>query len=157
MTRFKVYLAGPITGLAFDDAQDWRADMRQMLEPVGIDCYSPLRQKHFLRSAGVLEGAYNHNPMSTDRGIMTRDHFDCQTSDLIFCNLLDAKRVTIGSVMEIAWAYAYRKPLVVAMEAEGNVHEHPMVREAIGYRVPSLEHAAAVIQAILLPHTEGVE
>lgn len=154
MTRFKVYLAGAISGLAFDDAQDWRAYVRGALEPTGIDAYSPLRQKHFLENVGPIDpnGSYGVWPLSTDRGIMTRDHFDCQSSDLIFVNLLGATRVSIGTVMEIAWAFAYRKPLVMAME-DGNLHDHPMIREAIGYRVPTLDHAIAVTQAILLPHT----
>jgi nucleoside 2-deoxyribosyltransferase len=151
--RPKIYLAGPIAGLTFDDAQDWREDVRAMLAPE-IDAYSPLRQKHFLRKHGVIEQTAYTNPMATDRGIMTRDHWDCQTSDLILCNLLDTKRVTIGSVMEIAWAYAYRKPLIVVMEPSGNLHDHPMVRDAIGYRVPTLDAAVAVARAILLPHTE---
>lgn len=152
MRRFKVYLAGPITGLVFDVAQDWRDYVRETLEPVGIDAYSPLRQKHFLRSAGVLDGSYE-NPLATDRGIMTRDFNDCKTADVIFANLLDAKVVSTGTVMEIGWAHSLQIPLIAVMEEHGNPHEHPMVREAIRYRVTTLEHAMAITQAILLPHS----
>ena len=152
--KFKVYLAGPITGLTFDEGQDWRAYVRDILAPVGIDAYSPLRQKHFLRAHGVLQGSYA-NPMATDKGIMTRDHFDVKTADLIFVNLLGAKSVSAGTVMELGWAYAYSKPVVCAIEPEGNVHEHPMVREALGYRLPTLDAAIAVVQAILLSQVEG--
>jgi hypothetical protein len=61
--------------------------------------------------------------------------------------------LSIGTIMELGWADAYRKPVVVAMEAEGNLHEHPMVREAIGYRLPTLDAALAVTKAILLPNS----
>lgn len=149
--RFKVYLAGPISGLTFDQGQDWRADARAMLEPHGIDGYSPLRQKHFLRDVGVLSGAYA-NPMATDRGIMTRDHFDCMTSDLILANMEDWRSPSVGTIMELAWAYAYRKPLVVFGK---ELEHHPMIREAVCYRLPTLDAALAVVQAILLPHAEG--
>jgi hypothetical protein len=36
------------------------------------------------------------------------------------------------------------------MEPEGNPHEHMMLSEAIGFRVPSLEDAVHMIKAILL-------
>jgi hypothetical protein len=120
MSKFKVYLAGPIAGLTFDGAQDWRDEVTEMLASE-IACYSPLRNKQFLRNSGVITQTAYANPMASDRGIMTRDHFDCQTSDAIFVNLLGAERVTIGTVMEIAWGFAYRKPVVVAMEPTNNL------------------------------------
>jgi nucleoside 2-deoxyribosyltransferase len=146
-----VYLAGPITGMTFDAAEDWRAEMRDALQPFGITCFSPLRQKHALRGAGVIGTKPYTNVLATDRGIMTRDHNDCATCDLIFVNFLGATRVSIGTVMECAWSFAYRKPLVVAMETDDNCHDHPMMREAFGYRVASLSHGSDVIRAILLP------
>ena len=32
-----------------------------------------------------------------------------------------------------------------------NIHEHPMIEEAIGFRVSTLEQAADVCQAVLWP------
>ena len=147
---FKVYLAGPITGLTFDGAQDWRNQVAADLGP-HIQCYSPLRAKEFLRGKGVLDGSYREDVMSSDRGIMTRDHFDFQTSDLIFVNLLGSDRVSIGTVMEIAWGFAYRKPVVIAMADNGCLHDHPMIREAVGFRVNSLEAAVQTTRRVLLP------
>lgn len=144
MGKFKVYLAGPIAGLTYDGAQYWREVAIDMLKEHGIDGYSPLRNKRFLRDHGAIGVGQWNNVMASDRGIMTRDHYDCMTSDAIICNLLSAEKVTIGSVMEIAWAFAYRKPLVVMMEPSGNLHDHPMIREAIGYRVTNLGEAVAV-------------
>ena len=150
MSKPKIYLAGAISGLTYDDAEAWRHGVASALSP-DIECFSPLRNKQYLRSEGVLEQSYPHSAFSSDRGINTRDHWDCMTSDLIFVNLLGASRVSIGTVMEIAWAYAYRKPCVVVMEPSGNVHEHPMIREAIGFRVQTLEEGIVAARAILLP------
>jgi hypothetical protein len=36
------------------------------------------------------------------------------------------------------------------MEPEGNPHEHGMILEAIGFRVPGLEEALHIIKAMLL-------
>lgn len=43
-----VYLAGPISGLTFDDAQDWRGHAATFLASRGVVGLSPLREKHKL-------------------------------------------------------------------------------------------------------------
>jgi Nucleoside 2-deoxyribosyltransferase len=145
----KVYLAGPISGLPYAQAQVWRNVVADSLGPM-IECYSPLRCKDYLRVHGALEGSYEGNPLSTDRGIMTRDHWDCMTCDLVFANLLGAtERVSIGTAMEIAWAHAYRKPLVLVIEDAGNIHDHPMIREAVGFRVSTIAQGLETTRAIL--------
>jgi len=148
----KVYLAGPIAGLTYDEAVDWRERVIDAMPPE-IQCFSPMRAKHFLAGAGVLHcGSYPEHVLSTARGVMTRDHWDCRTADLILVNLLGARRVSIGTVMEIAWGYAYRVPVVVAIEPDGsNVHEHLMIAEAIGFRCATLDEAVETAKAVLLP------
>lgn len=148
-TKPKIYLAGPIDGLHFNEAVSWRNSVKTQLEPE-IDCFSPLRDKEFLAQAKKIEQSYWH-PLASDRGIMSRDHNDCMKVDLIFCNLLGSLKISIGTVMEIAWAFAYRKPLVLAIEDHENLHDHPMIREAINFRVNNLETAVTITRSILLP------
>jgi nucleoside 2-deoxyribosyltransferase len=143
------YLAGPISGLNYDSAQGWRTQASEQLAPE-IICYSPLRAKSWLRQHGVIEGAYPDHPLSNARAILTRDHFDCMRADLIFCNLLDVDRVSIGTVMEIAFAYAYRKPLVMCIRP-GSVHDHPMITEATGFTCDNLADGIDLVRTILLP------
>lgn len=152
-----VYLAGPITGLTYDGGNDWRDAVRIELEDVGIDAWSPLRAKQFLRAIGVLDAAGTKesayiglNPLSEPKGITARDRFDTMRSDLVVMNLLGAERVSIGTMIEAGWADAARVPLVVAME-EDNIHRHAMLNEVAGFIVPTLEEAVAVVKAILLP------
>ena len=40
------------------------------------------------------------------------------------------------------------------MEKEANVHEHPMIAEAIGFRVETMEQAAHVAKVILFDPAE---
>jgi nucleoside 2-deoxyribosyltransferase len=150
---FKVYLAGPISGLTYGEGQDWRSYVKAKLWKWDIEGYSPLRCKDYLSGAGVLEQSYEETPLSTDRGIMTRDFNDCQTADLIFVNFIGAApgRVSIGTVMEIAWGYSMRKPVVCVMDKTGDLHDHPMIREALGFRFTNLDQAIAATRAILLP------
>lgn len=147
----KVYLAGPIGGLTYDEAQDWRDEASYTLYQHDIAAYSPLRAKEFLRAHGTLTTQpYTEHPLATRRGILTRDHWDCMTADLILVYLRGAPVVSMGTVMEIAFGHAYRKPIVAVMEP-GNIHEHAMVSEAIDFRVDTLDEALHIVAAILNP------
>lgn len=152
----KVYLAGAISGLTYDEGQDWRHEAVELLAAHGIVGFSPLRAKDYLKNHGVLEQSYyiKNQPcatLSTDRGIITRDRWDVSSADAVLFNLLGAKRVSIGTCIEMGWADAWRKPTVFVLEPEGNVHEHPMVREVTGFRVSSLEEGIQVLVRILNP------
>lgn len=146
-----VYLAGPITGLDFDGASDWRLDAQAALADLGISGVSPMRNKEFLRGRGVLEGAYDEDILSTARGIITRDRYDCTHADAVLFNLAGADRVSIGTMIEIGWADANRIPTVGIME-EGGIHTHPMVAEAISFWCQDLDQAVHAIASLLLPH-----
>jgi nucleoside 2-deoxyribosyltransferase len=149
---FRVYLAGPVTGLHYDGAQDWRDKAQDALALAGVKAFSPLRSKQYLRAVGELqataEGYGDLSAMSTPRGIMTRDRFDATRADALLVNLLGATRVSIGTCMEIAWADLARIPVVVAIEPAGNVHEHDMINEATGYRVGSIDAGIEIIKAM---------
>jgi nucleoside 2-deoxyribosyltransferase len=147
-----VYLAGPITGLTFAGCTDWRKHAIEQLAEVGVRGLSPMRCKDYLAALPVISGTgeeYAHmGPLSLPRGVITRDRFDTTRCDVVLVNLLGAKAVSIGTVMEIAWADLSRIPIVCAME-KGNPHEHMMIHEALGYRVPTLEEALRIVAAIL--------
>jgi hypothetical protein len=150
--KFTTYMAGAITGLTYDGAEDWRAFAKAELAKYDIHGLSPLRGKEYLRGIPALTadcaGYGDLNCMSSPRGIMTRDRYDATRCDVLLVNLLGTQRVSIGTVMEMAWADLSRIPIVVAMEPTGNPHEHAMIGEAIGFRVPTLEEAIHVVIAI---------
>lgn len=157
MAQPTVYLAGPITGLDHAGATDWRKAVIADLATAGIKGLSPMRGKEYMShvteftsDGDQYEKLYGvRNVMSTNRGIMTRDRFDATRCDATLVNFMGATRVSIGTVMEIAWADAHRIPVVCAMEPEGNPHHHGMVMEAIGFRLPTLEEAVHVIKVML--------
>ncbi len=151
----QVYLAGPITGLNYGGCTDWRQYATNSLAEATIKGLSPMRGKEYLAAiSGPLSGTgeeYKHlSVISLPRGIMTRDRYDATRCDVLLVNLLGAKAVSIGTVMEIAWADYCRIPIVCAIEETGNVHEHMMIGEALGYRVPSLDEALHIVKAILV-------
>lgn len=149
------YLAGPISGLEFDQAQDWRAIAARRLADHGIIGLSPLRAKEYLRGTGVLPVDGFTQPLSTSKGITTRDRFDCTRSDAVLVNLVGARAVSIGTMIELGWADSARNPVILAMEPEGNPHAHAMVREIAGFVVPTVEEAVELAIAILTGGARG--
>ncbi len=143
-----VYLAGPISGCGYGECTDWRQVATDVLELEGAHCLSPMRAKAYLESEEVIDGSYEEHVLSSARGIMTRDFFDCRTADILLVNLRGAPRVSIGTVMEIAWAFDNGVPVVCVME-EGNIHTHPMINEAIGFRVNTIDEAIDVVRTVL--------
>ena len=151
-----VYLAGPITGLSWGGTTDWRDYVSKELVSVGIISFSPLRGKDYLANETSIGDSYEQHTMSSQRGIFARDFHDATTRDLLFVNLLDTQRVSIGTVMEIAWANCSRVPIVLAMteknsDGSKNMHDHSMLREACPLIVPTLEEAVHITKRLLLP------
>lgn len=106
-----------------------------------------MRYKSYLSADSVIADVYETHPLSTLQGINLRDHNDVQRSNGLLVNLTGADRVSIGTMIELGWADAYRKPVVIAME-EGNIHWHAMVRDR-GLVVSTLEEATELIGAII--------
>jgi nucleoside 2-deoxyribosyltransferase len=148
----KVYLAGPISGLTYDNGQGWREFVCTRLAERNIEGFSPLRAKGYLKTKGVIEQGYEDTPLSTDHGITTRDRWDVQTADAVLFNLLGAERVSIGTMIEYGWADARRLPIITVIEPKGNIHEHPMLRDVTGFRVATIEEAIEILDRILNSH-----
>jgi nucleoside 2-deoxyribosyltransferase len=154
-----VYLAGPITGLTFDGAQDWRSEASKALDSDKIETLTPLRGKAHLRKDGVLHNGVKpysqpENPITSSKGITRRDMNDTTRSSAVLANLSKTDKVSIGTVMELAWAYKEQIPLVVVMEKE-NVHQHAMVLECATYIVPTLAEGIGLVK-FLLNDVKGV-
>ncbi len=147
----RVYLAGPIKGLTYKGCTSWRDYATKELERWEIIGVSPMRCREYLDNGQIIFEP-DKNPLSCDRGIMIRDRWDVtQNCDIVLANLLDAEKVSVGTMFEYAWADMARKPVITVIEKEGNPHEHPMIREATGFRVETLEEGLYMARAILKP------
>ena len=144
----KVYLAGPIYALNYKGCNDWREYSRNLLAEEGIIGVSPMRAKEHLNNGELILGADN-NVISSQKGLVTRDRWDVMTCSIMFANFLGAKTISRGTMIEYGWADAYRKPIIAVMEKEGNVHDHPIVRELTGFRVESLDEGLYIAKKIL--------
>lgn len=151
----RVYLAGPISGMEYQGAVEWRVWASERLRRRGINAYSPMRAKEFLAGAeqhGRLPTFVDHeHPLATSKGIMCRDHTDCVRADALLVNFEGVTRVSLGTAMELAWAYDRHIPVVVVCEPDNPNIKHPMAHEAIDFRVDTLVEGVELIRTILLP------
>jgi len=150
----KIYLAGPIRGLNYEGATSWREYAKQVFADVGIDAFSPMRAKTYLKNDTAIDSSdsnYSAFPMSVPPAVVCRDFTDATTCNALLVNLLGAKIISIGTIFEIAWGFQARIPIVLVMEKTGNVNEHMFVRQACAFQVDNLDEAIHIAKAILLP------
>lgn len=148
-----VYLYGPITGLSYAGAQDWRTWMAEQLRPHGIEAITPLRFKDYLAKLDTLSGHGREyadlGVLSTPPAVLARDKFDVLRVDMLAGNFLDADRVSIGSMFEQAWAHQHHKPIAAAVGPDGHAHDHMFFNQTLDFRVGSLEALRDVVLAVL--------
>jgi nucleoside 2-deoxyribosyltransferase len=145
-----IYLAGPINGQSHTNALGWREYVTEKLHGV-IDCYSPLRDAKSWSKGGTFGAAtFPDNALYTDQGITTRDRLDVMRCDALVVNFFGVTKVSIGTCIELGWADAWRKPVVMIME-KNNVHDHSMVRGISGYIVTDLDEAVTIVKRLLTP------
>lgn len=165
MGNHSVYLAGPITGLAYDKAKGgWRKAFTDKLRALAsdVDVLSPMRGVGHLSNVASLE-FHSENTFTTPKGCLARDRYDIERCDLIVaCLPPDAERVSIGTMIEFGMAYALNKPICliaskwppehfgVAGEYQSPAHHphaHGWVYELADYRVDTFDEAVAIVAA----------
>ena len=154
--RPKVYLSGPMRGLRYNEADDWRKYVQRLLYPE-IVCLSPMRNKEHLKTMPAIYDS-GQEITSTQSAIVARDRHDTINSDLMIVNLLDSPdRPSIGTSVEVGWADMARTPIVLVIEDDGNPVDHPFFRQLAGWHVTSLDEAAYVAKTVLLPDESEVD
>lgn len=144
----KIYLAGPITGYSYGNVTEWREGTKKRLEECGLLVYSPMRGKAYLSKEDRVKDSYADHTMSSINGINVRDYNDVKTSGAILVNLVGSTRVSIGTVMEIAWARAFQIPVVIIMD-KSNIHDHGMLTFG-NIVVQTIEEGESAIKQIVL-------
>lgn len=132
-----VYLSGPMGGCTFEQMAEWRAYASNKLDTDTVKCISPTRSF-----------AKNYTPKETDKWINRRDYNDCVRSQCVLVNFKEMKQLSIGTIMEIAWAYQKQIPIVCVCDAEGP-QTHPMVQDSITHEVQTLDEGIAAVKELL--------
>lgn len=144
----QIYLACPISGLAFDEVEAKYAEKVKRLEKY-YDVVIPIVANGCLRGEGSLKAYGFTHPVVSDHAIVERDRWMVVTSELMLADLTHADRVSIGTMMELAWAHDHGLHTVTVMEP-GNIHEHAFVFEASDVVFSNLEDALDYLISIAI-------
>lgn len=124
----KPYLCGPINGCTDEECQDWRNEAKEWF-PDSID---PMKRDY----RGVEATAY--------REIVDLDKRDVRESDLILVNYV---KPSVGTSMEVFFAWTIGKPVIVWCDAEANIS--PWLRYHSTAIVHSFEDAMLKVKEML--------
>lgn len=147
MNKQTVYLGGPITGLTYKEATEWRQLVYDSVS-ANFEIRDPMRKKQCLAISTTPINAIDNSRIETSTDfIMMRDYEDVKKADILFVNLLNAGKASIGTIAEIAWAYQVRKPVIVVME-QGNPHWHPFIIGMASILVHTLSEGINVLNQL---------
>jgi nucleoside 2-deoxyribosyltransferase len=130
MSQLKVYVAGPITGQTGENVVNAIAEKVAILTDYGYLTYHPMAGKlSFRTEAEFKSGGYDH-PIANNHSIFERDRWMVSQVDVVLVDLSNSgDRISIGTMMELAWASMLGKHTVTILPP-GNVHNHAFVIEA---------------------------
>ena len=114
METFKIYLAGGMTNLTFEEQNAWRLDIKNVLERYECDynvkCINPVDYYNFTDSS-----AYD-----SDLEVMSFDLNKVKNSDMLIVNFNNV--YSLGTMAEIAIAYDRGIPIIGLNEEEQTLH-----------------------------------
>lgn len=170
--NYSIYLAGPITNIDYNESVNWRNKFifefidvvvsEQRFIKDGKTDYnfiksrynflSPMRSKDTLKGSVVNNSSIEKSDSFTkvicnSKAVITRDYNDVLNCSCIVANLTGDK-VSIGTVMEIAWAKSLVKPVVAIINQDNDIYDHPMINECVGFKVFNLQDAAKVVNTV---------
>lgn len=148
MSKPTIYLAGPMTGLTWEEATEWRdmATLRltpqwRVITPVrGQTKYNKATMGDVITASTMTEEQPSLPLAYTATGITAQDQFYIDQSDWLLVNFLNANRVSIGTVWEMGYAWGRNKMIISVIEPN-SIHDHPFVRRRSHVFVPDLDEA----------------
>lgn len=144
-----VYLAGPVTDCTEGEAKDWRAEVDSALRDYGIRSISPVRCEP---ARGERYTLSNQDPrFGTMTAIASKNFADVQMCDMLLAYMPRAmmeRRLSVGTLCELAWGYALRKPTLLVSDYPF-LMDHPVVRACANWPLSTLDEACEVLIGIL--------
>lgn len=151
MKKF-IYLAGPIAGQTEAQANDWRISVNSVLKYTGLVAVSPLRCEPPDPDGVYSLEANPSSPFHSARAIAEKNLIDVRTCDAMLAYLPNA--ASVGTLIELGWAYAYHKPIIV-VTMDPKLTSHPIIKTCAGWVLEDLGSAVDVLLAIFGAYTGG--
>lgn len=142
MHNSTIYLAGPIEGLTYEAANNWREEITERLCDL-MTVLSPMRGKKAYYNPITL--TYPGYPTDS---IVARDLGDIRRSDVIVCRYLVNHRL-VGTLIELGVALERRIPVVMYTEPGVQI-EHPFLRAVTVYQASTIMKVVEFVRNFLL-------
>lgn len=139
-----LYLAGPMSGLTWRQALEWRKQATDILH-THWRIINPVRHQVSVEQldeiipCGVQDDSHTALHLCAT-GLCAQDEFYIDQSDWLLCNYLDAVRPSFGTVWEQGYAWGRNKHILSVIEP-GSLHDHPFVRRRSHVFTPNLDDA----------------
>jgi nucleoside 2-deoxyribosyltransferase len=150
---FYVYLCGPMAANTPEQANGWRLNAFDLLEPHGITVVSPMREKDMMKNStlmGVDYTTYGDVPELRAASIYARDTYDVSHANAILANFTDLGRAvsgepipSLGSDWEMGYAAALGIRIVLVAPPENYYRKHPFSLAGSSIIFDTLEPACA--------------
>lgn len=144
-----VYLAGPIAGLTFGEADEWRDYAEQTL-PQGWKALSPLRGKDHLDTGTPLSNDFDGGAEA-----VARDLRDIDCSDALIAYFGGARQISAGTMAELGYAYAKGVPIIVVTDGD-EFHRHVFVDFMSDWNVEQLNDAIDILENLRVRRTSAL-
>ena len=116
MSKPKIYLSGAMTGVSFEEQNEWRQKFVDWFENVA-ECFNPVAHfsEHYCDNNLADFTGYK-----SDREVMNFELNELRKSDLVIANL--TKPNSLGTMAEIAIAYELRIPVYGITDKPSKLH-----------------------------------
>lgn len=134
MRLLPIYLGGPISGLTYDQASEWRLSLADELPAHGWTGLSPLDYNGNPRDRAAVLDPWFEDMFDDDVTPEQAVHADFRmierSSAVLFNFEQPTTTVSLGSLVELGYAYAKSKPIVVICDpSRPSRYEHPFIVE----------------------------
>lgn len=144
----RVYLAGPIT--EDPETHKWRRVAAKLLgDKFECDdpCASKFDRETLKEAGGDAEKIHALTAIHQSEILLPKSYRSVEKAGIVLVNfsIEPSDRPIIGTVMEIAWAWANRK-VIIAIKGPGYYTKHPMITGCVNAWADSLEEAVEIIK-----------
>lgn len=147
-----LYLAGPMGELSWKEASEWRRHVHDELDDKWT-VLSPITGQFNKDQANEIipiptQEDKQWRPIEhTASGFVSQDEWYIERCDWLLANFMDVKKVSVGTVCELALAYGLKKKIISVIQP-GSPHDHGFIRRWSNIFTKDLEEAIAYLKKV---------
>ena len=143
-----VYLVGPIGGLSYEDATQWRVEAREVLEARHWDVFDPMTGHESLKGEKDIGVGLGNAKFVENGCIFHSDLFRINEADILLVNLLKlSPKQSVGTFFEYGYGYANKK-MIITVTTDSYISKHPFIVGS-SIVVSSMEQAYELINNLV--------